>query len=591
MDISTNQRFLRDFSIILDRIRDYALSMNNRHEGFNVRKLAFTRASALTAPKIITAARIHALDPIGSTPEAFLIVDGRIRRLGSVDACRAAAAEWSHLAPERVDFGDATILPGFVDAHAHPQMLGQMMSWVDCGPERASSIPEIVELLRDAATRVPAGRPIRGYGYEQRNLAEQRHPTRFEMDEVARDREVYLMNASGHGGVVNSYTLELNGITADTPNPVGGEFFRDNAGNLSGEISDAACNMLTGLDGVKIGHHGPNFHLGDETDELERQLVAAQENFLAGGVTAIGDAQVTRREFDMYLRLAEAGGLKVRISMYLLSHLLDDAIEMGLHGQFGNEHLSFAGIKFYSDGTLGGWTAYFPDGYVGDPCRTGQLYHEPHDYAEMIRRAHLVGLQTATHSQSPTALEMVISAIEAALAESPDSDARHRIEHCGLPTTAQIERMAKAGIRPVSQPQHHYNWGEGVEQAIGTPGERFNPLGEFARAGVPVTISSDAPVADPRPLEAVQAAASRVTRRGTQLGSEDLAIPVDTALRAHTIEGARSIGREDDLGSLEFGKRADFAVLTADPYETRISEISRIRVSATWVGGNEAYSG
>lgn len=554
-----------------------------------MRKLPFMRQADEAGATIVTARRIHTLDERGSDCEALLFVGDRIRAAGTVEECRARAAEISVGEPELVDLGDATVVPGFVDAHAHPLMLGQMMSWVDCGPEKAGSIPEIVELLREAAKTLPEGRPIRGYGYEQRNLAERRHPTRFELDQVATDREVYLMNASGHGGVVNSYTFELHGVTRDTPNPKGGEFFRDAEGELTGELSDAACNVLTGLEGVKIGHHGPNFHLADEPEEHKRQLAAAQENFLAGGVTAIGDAQVSRREFDMYLRLAESGDLKVRVSMYLLSHLLDDAIEMGLHGQFGNEHLSFAGIKFYSDGTLGGWTAYFPDGYVGDPCRTGQLYHDPADYAELIRRAHRVGLQTATHSQSPTALEMVIGAIEAAQAERPDPDARHRIEHCGLPTPEQIERMAAARIYPVNQPQHHFNWGEGVEQAIGSPGERFNPLGEFERAGVPVTISSDAPVADPRPLEAIQAAVSRITRRGTQLGPDSLAVSVDTALRAHTISGARALGREDDLGSLEVGKRADFAVLDRDPYETAVPEIRGIRVLETWVGGERAY--
>lgn len=554
-----------------------------------MRKLPFMEAPAEAAPRIVTAARIRTLDEAGSTAEAFLVVGDRIQHVGSVDECRTRAAELSPKAPEVEDLGDVTVVPGFIDAHAHPLMLGQMMSWVDCGPEKAGSIPEIVELLREAAKTLPADRPIRGYGYEQRNLAEQRHPTRFELDEVASDREVYLMNASGHGGVVNSYTFELHGVTRDTPNPQGGEFFRDEDGELTGELSDAACNVLTGLEGVKIGHHGPNFHLADEADEHKRQLAAAQENFLAGGVTTIGDAQVTRREFDMYLRLAESGDLKVRVSMYLLSHLLDEALEMGLHGQFGNEHLSFAGIKFYSDGTLGGWTAYFPDGYVGDPCRTGQLYHDPADYSEMIRKAHRVGLQTATHSQSPTAIEMVIGAIEAALEDRPDADARHRIEHCGLPAPEQIERMAKAGIMPVNQPQHHYNWGEGVEQAIGTPGERFNPLGEFERAGVPVTISSDAPVADPRPMEAIQAAVSRITRRGTRLGSDDLAVSLDTALRAHTISAARALGREDELGSIETGKRADFAVLATDPYETEVQRLSQVEVVSTWVGGERAY--
>jgi predicted amidohydrolase YtcJ len=549
-----------------------------------MRKLVPFDVSAQTTPRIVTGRTIRTVDAAGSTATAMLFDSGRVLALGTIDQCRDAARQRG-LDPEHVDLGDAVVVPGFVDAHAHPLMYGQMMTWVDCGPGRAGTIPEIVGLLKAAAADAPAGRPVRGYGYEQRNLAEKRHPTRFELDEVATDREVYLMNASGHGGVVNSYTLERNGVDRDTPDPAGGEFFRDADGELTGELSDAACNILTGVHGVKIGHHGPNFHLADEPAEHLRQLDAATRRFLAGGVTAVGDCQVTRRELDMYLRLAEAGRLQLRVSMYLLSHLLDEALEMGLVGAFGNAHLSFAGIKLYADGTLGGWTAYFPDGYVGDPCRTGQLYHEPAEYTALVRRAHAAGLQTATHAQSPTAIEMVISAIEQALADRPDPDARHRIEHCGLPTPAQIRRMAASGIRPVNQTQHYYNWGEGVEEAIGTPGERFNPLGEFAAAGVPFTISSDAPVADPIPLEAIQTAVTRVTRRGHRLGPDALRVSADAALRAHTIEGAVSLGREDDLGSLEAGKCADFVVLSDDPLTVDGSEIASIRVLQTWVDG------
>lgn len=554
-----------------------------------MRKLtAFDRPDQ-AEPRIITARAIHTVDAGSTTAAAMLLDRGRILAIGSRVDCEAAAGA-AGLSPAHVDLGEAVVVPGFVDAHAHPLMYGQMMTWVDCGPAKAASIPEIVALLKAAAAGLPDGRPVRGFGYEHRNLAEQRHPTRFELDEVATDREVYLMNASGHGGVVNSYTLEVNGVDRRTPNPAGGEFFRDADGELTGELSDAACNILTGIHGVKVGHHGPNFHLADEPEEHLRQLDVATQRFLAGGVTAVGDAQVSRREFDMYLRLAEAGRLELRVSMYLLSHLLDDALQMGLVGQFGNAHLSFAGIKFYADGTLGGWTAYFPDGYVGDPCRTGQLYHEPAQYAELIRKAHAAGLQTATHAQSPAAIEMVVSAIEAALAERPDPDARHRIEHCGLPTPKQISRMANAGIRPVNQPQHYYNWGEGVEEAIGTPGERFNPLGEFERAGVPMTISSDAPVAEPIPLEAIQTAVTRVTRRGHKLGSDDLRVSALAALRAHTYEGAVSLGREDDLGSLEVGKYADFVVLSDDPLAVAPERIADIRVLQTWVDGEPRHT-
>ncbi|MCS3781276.1 amidohydrolase [Tsukamurella ocularis] len=527
---------------------------------------------------------VRTLDRAVPTADAILVVGPRIAAVGTVDECRHRAGELGRSRVEEVRL-DGVLLPGFVDPHAHPLMFGQMLSWVDCGPEHAADIPGIVALLRRAANDVPAQQPIRGYGYEHRNLVEGRHPHRTELDAVATDREVYVMNASGHGGVVNTFTLERAGITRDAADPPGGHFFRDANGDLTGELSDAACDILTGVHGVKVGHHGPNFHLEDAAEEHVRQLGVAQDRFRAAGVTTIGDAQVSRREFDMYLRLAEEGRLRTRISMYLLSHLLDDAIDMGLHGAFGNAMLSFAGIKLYADGTLGGWTAYFPDGYVGDPCRTGQLYHEPEEYAALIARAHAVGLQTATHAQSPTAIGMVIDAIRAAQTSAPRPDARHRIEHCGLPTPDQIAAMARWGIRPVNQTQHYLNWGEGVTDAIGTPGERFNPLGEFVAAGVPVTLSSDAPVAEPNPLEAIQTAVTRRTRRGHRLGGDKLLIDAETALRAHTLGGAEVLGRETELGSIIAGKRADLVLLSSDPLSVAPEDISSIDVTATWLDG------
>ncbi|WP_167143608.1 amidohydrolase [Canibacter zhoujuaniae] len=539
------------------------------------------RNSSLT---IVTAERIHTLNPAAESATALLVHRGSVLAVGSVaEIERIALTQQEEV--NRVDYPGATIVPGFIDAHAHPLMYGQMLSWVDVGPNKAKNIPEIVALLREAEKQLPPGAALRGYGYEQRNLAERRHPTRQELDQVSTSREVYIMNASGHGGVVNSFTFAVHGVTRDTPNPDGGEFFRDANGDLTGELSDAAANVLTGIHGVKIGHHGPNFHLSDEPAEHRRQLRTVQTEFFRGGVTTVGDAQVSKREMAAYLDLAEHGELKMRVSMYFLSHLLNQILDLGLVAPFGNARLATAGIKLYADGTLGGWTAYFPEGYAGDPCRTGLLYHSPEEYTELVRLAHAAGLQTATHAQSPTAIKMCVDAIEAAQLKYPNADARHRIEHCGLPAPAEITRMAALGIRPVNQTQHYYNWGEGVTQAIGTPGERFNPLGEFRDAGVPITISSDAPVAPPKPLEAIQAAVTRVTRRGVQLGADALRISAREALLAHTYEGAVTLGRENELGSLAAGKRADFAVLSADPLSVPAEQIGKISVLSTWIDG------
>ena len=161
-----------------------------------MRKLAAFDRPSQSVPRLVTARTIHILDEGDSTATAMLIDRGRILAIGARDEC-AAVAERSGLDAEHVDLGDAVVVPGFVDAHAHPLMYGQMMTWVDCGPAKAASIPEIVALLqgRGRTGSRPDG-PVRGYGYEHRNLAERRHPTQGGTRQVATDREVYLMNAS-----------------------------------------------------------------------------------------------------------------------------------------------------------------------------------------------------------------------------------------------------------------------------------------------------------------------------------------------------------------------------------------------------------
>ncbi|WP_214320177.1 amidohydrolase [Nonomuraea sediminis] len=506
----------------------------------------------------------------GGYAQAMAVRGDRIEHVGTVEECRAVL--------ERVDeelaLDGGVVHPGFVDAHCHPVMYGQALAWVDCRPEVAPDIDTLVALLSKESG------PVRGFGYEHRRLAERRHPTAHDLDRVATDREVYLMNASGHGGVVNTYALRKYGITAGTPDPEGGRIGRFAGGEPNGELWDAACDLLTGPDGVKIGNHGPNFHLDEPADVMIEHVRRAEARFLAAGVTTVGDAQVSRRELETYLRARDAGALRLRVSAYLTSALLDTAAELGLAGTLGDDRLRIAGVKFYADGTLGGWTAYFPDGYAADCCHHGQLYHSVEEYTELVGRAHRLGLQTATHAQSPYAIGMVLDAVAAA----GGPDRRHRIEHCGLPTDEQISRMASLGVVPVMQPQHHLRTGDGTLAAVGELGHRYNPAGICRDKGVPVAFSSDAPVAEPDPLEAVAAAAHRTTVLGTVLGPEELRLAVPDGLRAHTVAGAQALHRERQVGTLEAGKLADFIVLAGDP----ATDVT-VGNTQTWIGGRKVW--
>jgi predicted amidohydrolase YtcJ len=531
-------------------------------------------------------------DP-NSKPQAVLVAGKRIRAVGSIEEVREFARH-NYGSVEEHDLGGRTLMPGFVDAHAHPLMFGQMNAWVDIGPNVAPSIPALIAVLQGANQARPGLEPLRAFGYEHRNLKEARHPSRWDLDQVSTTREVYAMNASGHGGVVNSYSLELRGIDHKTSDPNGGVFERDETGTPTGVLWDAACDQLTGQGGVKIGNHGPNFHMPDSQANLTDQLVEAERIFLANGVTTVGDAQASKREIETYIDGFNRGLLRSRYSIYVISSLAPQLCELGLASGFGSDFLSIAGVKLYADGTLGGWTAYFPDGYAADPCRHGQLYHSAEEYLQLFNEVTHQGFQVATHAQSPTAIQMVIDAARANASSFASGSSvvisPPRIEHCGLPNENQIKEMVELGIIPVSQPMHHCNWGDGVISAVGYEvGSRFNPLGEFARAGIDFALSSDAPVAKPQPFAAVMAAANRRTIHGTRLGDDSLAISVEDALFAHTMGGARALNRHHEIGSIVAGKLADFIVVNADPRTIPSDDLPGLRIEETWINGEQVF--
>lgn len=517
----------------------------------------------------------------GPEPEAVLVRGSRIALVGEKSACLERAGADCVM----VDLQGALLMPGFVDAHCHPLMFGQFESWVDCSWENAKDIDAVVRALKERSESLGESEPVRGRGFHQGNVEERRHLRREDLDRVARDREVLVFHSSGHGAYINSYLMRQAGLDADTPDPAGGHFDRDEDGTPSGGVWDAAADILTGPEGVKLRGHGPNFHLSDPIELLVKQLREAQELFLRGGVTAVVDAQVTGRELRAYSALRAENGLKLRVDMLILSSLLESVESLGIAGRLGDDRLAISGVKVYADGTLTGGSAHFKQPYCCDPLDHGYTYHEPEILKGLIGRIHALGLQSGTHAQGDAAIESTVDAIEAALGAQPRPDARHRIEHCGAPTVRDVQRIGELGIVPVTQPQHLYRYGDELAEKLGDRAGRLVPLGEFAARGVPFALSSDAPVAPPRPLEAIYAAVSRRTLAGRVIDSGGQAIAVQAALKAHTLDAAASIHRERELGSLESGKLADLVVLGRDPRSAPLEEIPEIEVASVWIGG------
>ncbi|MGE2833823.1 amidohydrolase [Mycobacterium sp. SMC-4] len=515
-----------------------------------------------------------------ATVAAMLVRGGRVVAVGSESDCRAAAVG----TPEVLDVGGATVLPGFVDAHCHPLMYGQFDSWVDCGWEAAPGIDDVVAALTERAARQPG--PVRGKGFHHGNVAEGRLLTRHDLDRVARDREVLVFHSSGHGAIVNSFALQAMGVDADTADPPGGHFGRQDDGTPDGTVWDAAADWLTGHGGVKITNNGPNFHLPDAPAALDAYLLDAQTQMHARGITTIVDAQVTARELSTYLRVHNSGALTMRAEMLVISSLIGALEALGVGGRFGDDRLAIAGVKLYADGALTGGTARFSQPYCCSVDDFGYLYHPNGELAELISRVTALGLQAATHAQGDAAIQLVLDA-HAALGSS--AQARHRIEHFGAPTPEQVRSCAQLGLWPVTQPQYLLRYGDELTDSLGERADRLTPLGELRDAGAPVVLSSDAPVCPPYPLEAVAAAVGRRTLSGRRLGTDAQSLTVAEALRAHTQTAAASAHREAAVGSLEPGKFADFAVLAADPLSVSVEELPDIEVTATWVDGRAVF--
>lgn len=515
--------------------------------------------------------------------EAVVVIDEKITFVGSLsEAEKKIGTNY-----EKVDLQGQCLIPGFIDPHVHVMMLGMCNTWADVSYPKVKNMDDLVNALKEHAKHLPVGATIRGFGFDKRQLAEETYPTAKDLDRVSTEQPVQIMNGSGHCNVVNTYLMNQIGIKNDTKDPEGGSFGRDENGYPDGPLFDSANDYLAEEVGVRPATHGPNIHMPDTNENLQRNIYEGQKLLIEAGFTTVNDVQVTKQEMESYLEARDSGLLKLRIQLSYLSKYLDDIKEMGFSSTFGDDLLSMGSLKLYADGSLISGTAYMS--YNDAERDEGYLFHEAEEFKRILIEAHKYGLQTLTHAQGDGAIELVLQAVETAQKECPRENMRHRIEHCGLPTEEQVKRIKELGVLPIPQPQHVYLYGDGIRQAVGEHGENFSPYGWFKKENVPVILSSDTPVAFPNAFEAIYNAVTRKTIYGNVIG-ENHKITMEEALRGYTIEAAKSIHKENKLGSIERGKLADFAILSKNPFKIEADDLLSLEVTGTWISGEEVYN-
>ena len=533
---------------------------------------------------------VFAGGPIATMDDRRRIVDGIVIE-GSRISFAGSAAEARAVAPPDaavIELDGRTMVPGFVDAHDHLAFTGAELAAVDVRSPGVISIAGLVARIAEAAERTPDGVTIRAVGMNDRGYADGRLPTRWDLDEATRVHPVIVTHMSGHHALGNSLALATRGLTDEAVDPQGGHLGRDEGGRLTGYVFDAAQQLLV-PPGVDIGFHGPGFHDDVQLEEVVADIDRACRAYLAAGVTTVCDAQVTRRELTGYREARRRGLLTVRATAMPISSQQAEFESLGIAGRLGDEWLAIGPMKFYADGALTGGTACFSQPYGPSHEFTGSLYWPSDEaYQEAILRAHSAGWQIGVHAQGDRAIDRVLDAYEAALRAHPRADARHRIEHCGGPRPDQIRRMADLGIVVIGQPRYFWDAGDDWLATLDARAERLQPYREFDEAGVPYVISTDAPVASFRPVDSLHAAITRRTSSGAVIGA-DQAIGLEDALRAYTIDAARSFFVDDIVGSLEVGKLADLVILDRDLLATAIDDLPTVGVAMTVVGGEIAY--
>jgi len=517
------------------------------------------RTASLQTQNIILAnANVITMDPSYPKAKWVAISSGKIRDVGHEREHNKSPYE----SFEVLDCHGKTVLPGFNDAHCHLRAFVESLLTLDLKPSNGfRSVPDICAAIKDLSEKTSPGHWIRGRGYNEFYLVEKRHPTRWDLDEVAPDNPVKLTHRSGHAHVLNSLGLRLVGISMESADPPGGLIDRDiNTGEPTGLLYEM----------------GPL--LSERVPPLDRQalltaLELANKRLLTWGITSVQDASHlndAERWREIY-SWKEAGLFKPRINFMLSLTGLEQLGAYGFSGAVQENQLRLNGVKIILDET------------------TGQLHPSQEKLNNSVVKIHESGFQVAIHAVEESAVGSACCAIEYALKKSPRSDHRHRVEHCSICSPPLASRLASLKIIVVTQPPFIFYNGD---RYLGTvPDHQLQylyPIRSLLKAGIPVAGSSDCPIVQPNPLIGIYSAVCRKSETGKTVGGEEKISPLD-ALRMYTVNAARASFEENLKGSITPGKLADLVVLNADPSAVTPDEIKDIGVEMTIIDGKVVW--
>ena len=505
--------------------------------------------------------------------QAMLVnAQGAVVRLLSAKDKRPEMLDW------RADMKGKYLLPGMIDAHGHVMELGFRALELDLSDTK--SLAEAQMKIAAYARANPDKAWIIGGGWNQETWGLGRFPTTADLDAAVGDRPVWLARADGHAGWGNSAALKAAGVTAKSVSPAGGRIEKGPGGQPAGVFVDAAQDLVVKILPQPLGK------------DRNAAFLKAQESLLGYGVTATADMGTSIDDWLTYRRIADLGGLRVRIMSYGMG--VDTTVQIGGTGPtpwLYDDRLKLVGVKLYADGALGSRGAWLKAPYADAPGQTGAGFMNDTVLRNRMSRAAMDGYQVAVHAIGDRANAEVLDAIDE-MAQTYKGDRRWRVEHAQIVDPVDLPRFGKYGTIASMQPVHETSDRLMAEARLGP--QRLAGAYAWAsmlRNGAKLAFGSDYPVEKPDPWAGWAAAFTRQGPDGQPFGGwqPQEAITREQAWWAYTGGAAYAGFAEDRFGRLAPGQKADFVIVDRDPLLASPADLRATKVEQTWIGGQKVW--
>lgn len=539
------------------------------------------------ADLVLLNSKVYTLNPDAGEAEAIAVKDGVILFVGSNDQVRDLVGD----STEVLDMSESYIYPGFIEGHAHIMGIGANIINVDL--MQARSYEEVVRMVQERAAVTPAGEWIIGRGWHQDKWDEvpelmfNGFPTHHPLSEAVPDHPVLLSHASGHASLANAAAMNLAGVNKSTPDPEGGEIFRDVSGQPTGIFNEMAEKLIVEKLPLKSAEY--------KSDLLERAI----QECLSNGLTGFHQAGSDQADVALFEQFASENKLKLRLHVMLSgadTTLLKTYFASGPRSGLYDQHLNIRSVKLYADGALGSRGAWLLEEYSDARGVHGHNVTPMDQIEDVVMRAAGSGFQVCTHAIGDRGNREVLNIYEKALERYPEiaQDHRFRIEHAQHIHPDDIPRFARLGVIPAMQAIHMSSDRPWAIDRLGR--ERIENgaymWSELIDNGSVIVNGTDAPVEPVSPLASFYASVSRKTLKGTPEGGYEPAQKMtrEEALKSYTLWPAYGAFMEASVGSVEVGKLADFTILDRDIMTIPEDEILKTKVKMTIIGGEVVYA-